>query len=392
MIMRASGIISIAFLATVGATPLEPRTTFESEALAANGLVNLGLYVSKNGYADPKKCNLGNTAVRREWSALSSAEKKDYINAVNCLAKQPARTPAGIAAGAKNRYDDFVATHINQTLSIHGTGNFLSWHRYYTWAYEQTLRTECGYKGYQPYYNWALWAQNPHKSPTFDGSATSMSGDGAYVANRSNTCIPSPDACGISIPPGRGGGCVMSGPFTNWSVNLGPVAPVLADVSPNPAQSGLGYNPRCLRRDISTFASSGWTKDSDVASLITQSLDFLNFSTTMQGDFPNGFLGVHTGGHFTIGGDPGGDLFASPGDPAFFLHHAMIDRVYWTWQNQDLEKRLYALGGTVTLNNMPPSRNTTLDDEIDLGFVGVGKVRIRDVSSTLAGPLCYVYV
>lgn len=52
--------------------------------------------------------------------------------------------------GAKTRYDDFVAVHINQTLSIHGTGNFLGWHRYFVYTYEQALRNECGYKGYQP--------------------------------------------------------------------------------------------------------------------------------------------------------------------------------------------------------------------------------------------------
>jgi tyrosinase len=177
----------------------------------------------------------------------------------------------------------------------------------------------------------------------------------------------------------------------SWSVNLGPVSPVLTDVKPNPEFTGLGYNPRCLRRDISKVASSGWTKDSDVASLIKNSKDFLSFTTTMQGDFPNGFLGVHTGGHFTIGGDPGGDLFASPGDPAFFLHHGMIDRTYWTWQNQDLANRQYALAGTITLNNQPPSRNTSLDDVIDLGYVGVPVVTIRDASNTLAGPFCYVY-
>jgi hypothetical protein len=37
------------------------------------------------------------------------------------LSKKPGKTPAALAAGVKNRYDDFVATHINQTLSIHGT-------------------------------------------------------------------------------------------------------------------------------------------------------------------------------------------------------------------------------------------------------------------------------
>jgi len=33
---------------------------------------------------------------------------------------------------------------------IFSQGNFLSWHRYYTWAYEQALRNECGYNGTQP--------------------------------------------------------------------------------------------------------------------------------------------------------------------------------------------------------------------------------------------------
>jgi hypothetical protein len=39
---------------------------------------------------------------------------------------------------------------MKNTLSIHGTGNFLSWHRYYTFAYENALRVECGYNGTQP--------------------------------------------------------------------------------------------------------------------------------------------------------------------------------------------------------------------------------------------------
>jgi tyrosinase len=111
----------------------------------------------------------------------------------------------------------------------------------------------------------------------------------------------------------------------------------------------------------------------------------------MQGDFPNGFLGVHTGGHFTVGGDPGGDLFVSPGDPYFFFHHAMIDRTYWNWQNLDLAKRQFALAGTITLNNMPPSRNASLSDAIDLGYVGVPVTTIGEASNTLGGPFCYIY-
>ncbi|KAF2002056.1 Di-copper centre-containing protein [Amniculicola lignicola CBS 123094] len=390
--MRFSTVATAAIVGSVGAAPLDTRSFnfLETDALAAVGVFNLGLNVALNGYPNAPKCTLANVAVRREWSSLSSGEKKEYIAAVQCLATKPAKTPAGLAAGAKNRYDDFVATHINQTLSIHGTGNFLSWHRYFTWAYEQALRNECGYKGYQPYYNWPKWADDPAASPLFDGSSTSVSGNGAPY-DRPATCIPSPDSCGISLPIGTGGGCVTSGPFKNWTVNLGPVAAVLPDATPNPEFFGLGYNPRCLRRDISKAASQGWTKDSDVTDLIKNYKDFTSFSTRMQGDFANGFLGVHTAGHFTIGGDPGGDLFASPGDPAFFFHHGMIDRVWWTWQNLDLKNRQYAIGATITVNNSPPSRNATLDDTFDLGYVGVPTVSIRQTSHTLAGPFCYIY-
>jgi len=42
-------------------------------------------------------------------------------------------------------------------------------------------------------------------------------------------------------------------------------------------------------------------------------------------------IGPHGGIHYTIGGDPGGDFFTSPGDPAFWVHHGMMDRVWAIW-------------------------------------------------------------
>jgi tyrosinase len=103
-------------------------------------------------------------------------------------------------------------------------------------------------------------------------------------------------------------------------VNLGPAAAVLPYIPPNPQADGLGYNPRCIIRDVSSYVSSKWTKDSDVYNLITGFTDVLSFQNRLQGDFYNGILGIHAGGHYTGGGDPGGDFFASPGDPYFFLH------------------------------------------------------------------------
>lgn len=173
-------------------------------------------------------------------------------------------------------------------------------------------------------------------------------------------------------------------------MNLGPVVVQGPGINPNPLWTGLGYNPRCLRRDISQAAASGWTKDSDTVDLITKNTEPYWFFTRMQGDFPAGYLGVHTAGHFTIGGEPGGDLFVSPGDPAFFLHHANIDRVWWIWQNMDIKKRQYAVSGTLTVNNDPPSRNTTLQDTLDLNVVAPA-ITIEDSMHTLGGPFCYIY-
>lgn len=92
----------------------------ESDALAERALSNLKLYVAQKGYPSPETCTWKNVVRRREWSRLRRSEKLNYIEAVQCLGTRPAKTPVAIAAGAKSRYDDFVVTHILQTLVTHG--------------------------------------------------------------------------------------------------------------------------------------------------------------------------------------------------------------------------------------------------------------------------------
>lgn len=95
-----------------------------------------------------------------------------------------------------------------------------------------------------------------------------------------------------------------------------------------------------------------------------------------------------------MGGDPGRDLFASPADPAFYLHHTMLDRVWWMWQMQSPEERTSgptAVGGTITFLNDPPSRNASLDDYNNYGYAAGPPRQIGELVSTTAGPFCYVY-
>ncbi|KAH7412780.1 hypothetical protein BKA64DRAFT_337575 [Cadophora sp. MPI-SDFR-AT-0126] len=372
------------------ATPQSFQVPDEVDKLAAKGLINLEKYQAKRHSG----CSVKNAAKRKEWGDISSSDKKKYISAVLCLQSKPSKAPRSVAPGARSRYDDFVLVHINQTFTIHATGNFLSWHRYFVWAYETALRDECGYKGYQPYWNWGRYSSDPINSPLFDGSDTSLSGNGLYYNHTGVLITGAPPPFDV-IPPGVGGGCVTTGPFKNMSVNLGPIFPSISGVPPNPQQDGLGYNPRCLRRDINPHAAAV-TATNYTYALITDPLhsDIYWFQTVMQGQFPEGKWGVHTGGHYTIGGDPGGDFFTSPNDPAFFLHHGMIDRVWWIWQTQNLSARLKAVSGTITLFNEPPSRNTTLNDDVDLGIVApaVKLGSLLDTMGGLGGEFCYIYV
>lgn len=154
------------------------------------------------------------------------------------------------------------------------------------------MRNECGYKGNQPYYSYSRWYKDPASSPLLDGSDTSISGQGAPgCKNQTFTGIPLNTNALIKIPHGVGGGCVTSGPFKDWQVNLGPLFPGSECATLNPNQNftepgyGLGYNPRCLIRDITSFTGEGWLKDDDIVSLL-KSTDYQSFWETLQGGPP----------------------------------------------------------------------------------------------------------
>ncbi|KAL6710040.1 hypothetical protein ACN47E_009831 [Coniothyrium glycines] len=372
----------------------------QTDVFAGIAAINQQLYQATQKSDQWKKCNPVNLVVRREWATFTTTEKKGYISAVKCMSKLPGKTPKAECPGCRNRYDDFLSTHMKATFTIHITGNFLAWHRYFTWAYEQTLRKECGYKGQHPYYNWPRWSDDPSKSPLLDGSATSIGGNGVLgCINQTFYGIPTNEAPLIKIPHGQGGGCVSSGPFVDWPVNIGPSFTDLTCTPPNPINNftdpnyGLGYNPRCLKRDISSWSSSQWTNDAMVVELLN-SPDIKTFWSDMQGgdpSFANNFMGVHTAGHFTVGGDPGSDFSTSAGDPWFYFHHTQIDRTWWTWQNLKPSERTNAIHGTIIIGD-PTAPATKLTDTISLGYAYPETITIADAMSTMGGPFCYTYV
>lgn len=51
-----------------------------------------------------------------------------------------------------------------------------------------------------------------------------------------------------------------------------------------------------------------------------------------------------------MGGDLGelGNVYSSPGDPLFYLHHANMDRLWWEWEQADFAARSVDIAGPDT--------------------------------------------
>lgn len=233
-------------------------------------------------------------------------------------------------------------------------------------------------------------------SPIFDGSDTSMSGNGEFIPNKPDVALTSADGTpALYLPPGTGGGCVTSGPFRNMTVNLGPIHLDTAGDGVGTIPDGpFGYHPRCLKRDLTSVINLRFANATSILSTVAIPRDIDTFQMRLQGIPGDPDIGVHAGAHFALGGDPGRDFYVSPGDPAFYLHHSMIDRTWWLWQWQspnDRQSGPGALAGTNTLLNDPPSANTTMDDFVDIGNAGGPSRRIGELLSTVQGPFCYVY-
>jgi tyrosinase len=113
------------------------------------------------------------------------------------------------------------------------------------------------------------------------------------------------------------------------------------NIPANPRADGYADNPRCHRRDVNNFFTKNYLTPAAVLKQITSNAGILSFQDSLQGG-TNALAALHVGGHFSIWGDPGGDVYVSPNEPAFWLHHSGLDRHWWLWvmyQNKEVKKR-----------------------------------------------------
>jgi tyrosinase len=313
--------------------------------------------------------------VRKEWRKLTSQEKGEYLSAVKCLHSIPAKTCES-TPGAVSRFDDFQGIHIRQTNYIHFVGHFQPWHRYFVATYERSLREECGYVGAQPYWDWALDTTDLASflaAPVFDSEA--FGGNGPYVEN--GTIV------GLVAPGRTGGGCVQDGAFKDLVIHLGP-------------KTNIDRNDQCLTRDFNPPIALRCITSAMVAKALSQT-NFGWFDKVVQGGITPAEITYHGGGHLGVGGELGtiADIYASPGDPLFYLHHCNLDRLWWKWQSQDLEVRLKDISGPIKQFDFPfgngtTGGNVTLAFQINLNELS-GNVTLAEVMDIKGGTLCYDY-
>ncbi|KDR79915.1 hypothetical protein GALMADRAFT_1169475 [Galerina marginata CBS 339.88] len=313
----------------------------------------------------PVKAQCDSILERREWRTLNDTEKASYINAVKCLQAHPALDPP--FEGPVSRFDEFQAYHVKIADDVHAVGEFLPWHRLYLKNYENALRSECGYIGAGPYWDWTQDADATgtiSKSPIFD-PVTGFGGDGVP-----GTYTLPPFGNDSRITPEVFRGCVQDGPFANYTLNVGP---------------GKLITQHCLVRGFQDSFSKYLT--TAAVTNTTNLLTFDDFRKEVEGHpFTDDFR-MHDGGHVAVGGEMS-NFFSSPGDPLFFLHHANIDRIWWQWQQKDAA-RLYEIAGPATL--VEPVHNVTLDYALVMGSLGP-TLPIRDIMDISSKPSCYAYI
>ncbi|KAK7692790.1 hypothetical protein QCA50_004423 [Cerrena zonata] len=330
-------------------------------------------------------------SVRKEWRSLSMLEKTKWIQAVKCLttfphtdALKPSVNPSDIPPvnTSSTYYDDFVYIHMDLNTHIHSTGLFLPWHRWYVAVYETALKEKCGFTGVSPYWNWTMDAGDFQHATIFEESD--------YLSGLGGWGDPSKD---FSVPDGAFSDFNVAYPsphILRRNFTLQPFLPFASlDVFPEPAK---------LANTSFTYA--------EISNLIANYTgDFKGFQKYFE--FPEG---AHSSVHLIMGGDLGGNCPSSAvnctggptfsaNEPLFWLHHAMVDNVWYDWQHRDASNFWAFEGGSVqnitTLaaideypNGMPPALHLNSVMPADGMF---SEVTIGDVFNTTGGYLCYVY-
>ncbi len=218
--------------------------------------------------------------------------------------KDPAVSPWPGQAGL-SIYDFFVFWHHRAMMlstppgqrdrnAAHSGPSFLPWHRYMLMMLEWFLRDTLGDDDFRlPYWDW---------------------GADSLLANPAGSAVWGADLLGRFEHP-------------SWSVRL----------EPNP----IADNPRVTDRPLNRALGGGLglPTTSQVREIVhgqaVYDQPFYDRFTTGLRNHLEGWIGagrLHNAVHVWVGGDM--VISTSPNDPAFFLHHCNVDRIWAAWQQR----------------------------------------------------------
>jgi tyrosinase len=281
--------------------------------------------------------------VRKDVKDLTAKQRRDFVSAVIALKRTPSPYDPSLSY-----YDQFVAWHVelsrcNPTDPFlthiqkgHQGPIFLAWHREFVLLFEEALREVSGKNLAVPYWDW--------------------------TSRRSTEAVFADDFMGGNGNPDEGW-AVTGGPFRkgSWELKVQPIgfqwAPSATPYvtrhfgswpdSPLPSREDVGYALDAPRYDVPPYGT-----ESDPAKSFRNALEgFRPPLSSLIACGPDGVVSgalthneLHNAVHLWTGGivapQAGGtrvvgtmaNVPSSPNDPVFFLHHAMIDRIWAQWQ------------------------------------------------------------
>jgi tyrosinase len=261
--------------------------------------------------------------------------RKQYVRGVTLLKQEflgPTTADLGIPGQARpvSTYDLFVAWHhiaMNRFTpatqqdrnAAHRGPVFLPWHRYMLILLELQLQRVLADPTFGlPYWDWAAdgelspsgQLQSPLWQPTGIGGQGDPITTGPFAFDQNN---PNSWRVRIEVDPNvrlRSTNRGLRRAFARNRVNL----PTKAQVA-----AALGRT---------TFDASPWS--------VTSS----SFRNQLEGWRPAN--GLHNRVHIWIGGDMGPS--SSPNDPAFYLNHCNVDRIWEAWMQDPRHGRVYLPG------------------------------------------------
>jgi tyrosinase len=295
--------------------------------------------------------------VRKSVTALTDAERKEFVDAV--LALKRVKSPYDPSL---SYYDQFVAWHkeryichsgdhmtaTDSMLMIHTGPMFLPWHRELLVRFERALREVSGKEITVPYWDWtdpdSVSPGNPHAVFRDDF----MGGDGKPDEQYAVTTGPfKKGAWTLNIQPGGATWTPSATTYLTRRLGRVPALPTKAQVEAAFAAEEYDVSPYSAMSDPDPSFRSALEGTGSAGSRMDCGPDgWMALPFDLSPAAPAAVSGrsrLHNLVHTWVGGSlspPGvrpairGTMVlpTSPNDPIFFLHHANIDRLWGEWQ------------------------------------------------------------